>query len=233
MAQYVVKKGDTLSGIAQKVFGDANRWRDLGYTGDPKKLQTGTVLNYGGPSAPAPAASPAPSSAPAQNSYTKLLEDWYSQKPATPAPFLFSPQDEAAAKQSVGQEYRPYYQEQIDYSNQDFARTLDNARQGLSRRGLWGAASNPNQSTTIYAADANSAPTGPVSGLRQVAETRIEGDRAKAQTAYERAYNEAVAGGVQQRRAQQEDVYNRTIQDPYKQAFADWQSRLALLQRGY
>lgn len=41
---YTVKRGDTLSSIAQRRFGNANRWRELGYSGDPRKLQIGTRL---------------------------------------------------------------------------------------------------------------------------------------------------------------------------------------------
>lgn len=63
MASYTVKSGDTLWGIAQSQLGSGARWKELGYTGDPTKLQVGTVLNWG---APAPAPAPAPA-APAVN----------------------------------------------------------------------------------------------------------------------------------------------------------------------
>lgn len=46
---YVVKKGDTLSGIAYKLYGDTSKWRDLakanGIT-NPRLLQVGTKLKY-------------------------------------------------------------------------------------------------------------------------------------------------------------------------------------------
>ena len=45
---HTVKKGETLSGIAEKLLGDASRWKELGYTGDPTKMQIGTVLNVPG-----------------------------------------------------------------------------------------------------------------------------------------------------------------------------------------
>lgn len=48
MAQYVVKKGDTLWGIAQQYLGNGARWGELGYGGDPRKLPVGTVLNIPG-----------------------------------------------------------------------------------------------------------------------------------------------------------------------------------------
>lgn len=42
---YTVKKGDTLWDIAQERLGSGFRWKELGYTGDPRKLQIGTQLN--------------------------------------------------------------------------------------------------------------------------------------------------------------------------------------------
>lgn len=46
---YVVKKGDTLSEIAQKFYGDPNKWKRIydankSRIKDPKKLQVGTKL---------------------------------------------------------------------------------------------------------------------------------------------------------------------------------------------
>lgn len=46
---YVVKKGDTLSEISEKVYGDADKWRRIynanrSKVKDPKKLQVGTRL---------------------------------------------------------------------------------------------------------------------------------------------------------------------------------------------
>lgn len=67
MPQYTVQKGDTLSAIAKKYGVSVNA---LGYSGDPRKLAIGTVLNFGGSapaqpsssggSAPAPASPPDP-----------------------------------------------------------------------------------------------------------------------------------------------------------------------------
>lgn len=42
--QIQVERGDTLYAIAQKVYGDGSRWKELGFNGDPKSLQVGTVL---------------------------------------------------------------------------------------------------------------------------------------------------------------------------------------------
>lgn len=228
MAQYVVKKGDSLYTIAQRVLGDGNRWKELGYTGDPKKLQVGTVINYGGSSGSTnqPPASSAPASSPL-DAYTKLIQQWYSTKPATPPVFQYTPEQQASDTSSVQQEYRPFYQEKIDVSNQDYGRTLQNARQSFSRRNLWGAASTP---TMVYAAGAQGSSQGPVSGIRQQGENLIEQQRNQAQTAYERAYQQAVAQGVQGRQAQSYDVFQKTILDPYKQAYQDWQNQLAVLQ---
>lgn len=49
---YTVKPGDSLSGIAQRMLGDKDRWRDLHKLNrkvieDPDKLKTGTVLKLG------------------------------------------------------------------------------------------------------------------------------------------------------------------------------------------
>ena len=154
--------------------------------------------------------------------YRKLINEWYSGKPNTPGAFNYTQDQEAADKTAVGQEFRPYYQEQIDQSNKGFDRALQNARQGFSRRGLWGAV--------------ESGAAGPVSGMRQVGEQRIGTQRGEANTAYERAYTTAVAQGVQGRRSQSEDVYQKTIYDPYLQQYQEWEKRLPVLQsqqKGY
>jgi hypothetical protein len=166
----------------------------------------------------------------------KLISDWYGMKPATPTTFSFTPEAETAAKLSVGQEYRPFYQEQATQSGEDFKTALANARQGFSRRGLWGAAAGTQ--TTIDPATGLAttnigagAPTGgPVSGLRQAGEEqlgRVQGERG---TAFGRAYTEAVAGGVQGRQTEAQDVWQKTIQDPYDQAYQQWLTQLNLLQ---
>lgn len=42
---YIVKKGDTLWGIAQKMLGSGTKWQQLqGYAGDPRKLPVGTKI---------------------------------------------------------------------------------------------------------------------------------------------------------------------------------------------
>lgn len=46
---YVVKAGDTLSKIAEKMLGDANRWQEIaeanrGIIGDPDVIKPGTEL---------------------------------------------------------------------------------------------------------------------------------------------------------------------------------------------
>jgi N-acetylmuramoyl-L-alanine amidase len=48
MDTYTVKAGDSLAGIALKLYGDANKWRelaDLNGIADPSKIKVGQVLN--------------------------------------------------------------------------------------------------------------------------------------------------------------------------------------------
>lgn len=80
MAQYVVKKGDTLSAIAQRTLGNSNRWRELGFTGDPRKLPVGFVLNIPGqtqPNAPAAAASVPTYTPPSAEDQARKYQDIY------------------------------------------------------------------------------------------------------------------------------------------------------------
>jgi LysM repeat protein len=68
MDTYTVKPGDNLGKIALKIFGDANKWReiaDLNNIADPSKIKVGQVLNLM-PKTTIPAVSPAvPVSSPA------------------------------------------------------------------------------------------------------------------------------------------------------------------------
>lgn len=41
---HIVKSGETLWGISQKYLGSGAKWKELGYTGDPRKLQIGQKL---------------------------------------------------------------------------------------------------------------------------------------------------------------------------------------------
>jgi LysM repeat protein len=70
MNTYTVKPGDSLGKIAMKVFGDANKWReiaDLNSIADPSKIKVGQVLNLM-PKIATPAVTPAPNTpAPASN----------------------------------------------------------------------------------------------------------------------------------------------------------------------
>ena len=50
-SNYAVKSGETLWGIAQRNLGSGSRWRELGYAGDPRRLQIGTTLKIPMPSA--------------------------------------------------------------------------------------------------------------------------------------------------------------------------------------
>lgn len=239
MAQYVVKKGDTLWAIAQRLLGNGARWKELGYGGDPNKMPVGTVLNYGGgEAAPAPTPAAAAPAADPLDAYKKLISDWYAQKPTTPGTFQYTPEQAAADKLTVGQEYKPFYQEQATQSGDAFSKTMANARAGFSRRGLWGAAGGTQNTTdpatgleyTTSAAPDNTG--GPVSGLRQVGEADINKSNDIANTAFGRAYTEAVAGGVQNRQNEAYDVYSKTIRQPYEDQYKAWQDRLAALTAG-
>lgn len=71
MNTYTVKPGDNLTKIAIKIFGDANKWReiaDLNGIADPSKIKVGQVLNLM-PKTNTPAVVPAPQpvSTPANN----------------------------------------------------------------------------------------------------------------------------------------------------------------------
>lgn len=62
MDTYTIKPGDNLGKIALKIFGDANKWReiaDLNGIADPSKIKIGQVLNLM-PKTTIPAVSPAP-----------------------------------------------------------------------------------------------------------------------------------------------------------------------------
>lgn len=52
MPAYTVVKGETLWDIATKNLGSGQRWRELGYSGDPRTLQPGTTLKWGETPAP-------------------------------------------------------------------------------------------------------------------------------------------------------------------------------------
>ncbi len=53
-----VQSGETLSGIAQRELGSASRWQELGYAGDPTKLQIGTTLTIPDQQPPTPVYQP-------------------------------------------------------------------------------------------------------------------------------------------------------------------------------
>lgn len=194
-----------------------------------KKLNGG-FNPYAQPATPAQAA-PAPAASPL-DAYQKLVSDWYAQKPVTPATFNYSPEQEAADKASVSQEYRPFYQEQADQSGTQFQQTLNQVREGFSRRGLWGAAAgtatttDPNTGLTTTNIGNNAPSGGPVSGLRQQGEQQLSTNQAQNNTAFGRAYTQAVATGAQGRQSEAADVYNKTVTQPYQQQYQDWLTRL-------
>lgn len=181
----------------------------------------------------------------ANQDYIKLLNDFYKQKPKTPPIFQYSPRQAQADRQSVSAQYSPFYQEQSDIANMQYANTLRNAQNAFSRRGLWGAAvpqggqaSNTLHTTgvpgsAILPGTANISGPGPVSGLRRQGEFQIAQDKYRTQTGIQRDYQTAIEQGVLQRQKEAQDVYQKTVQDPYQQALTDWQNRLLLLQANY
>lgn len=168
--------------------------------------------------------------------YAKMVTDWYNLKPATPGTFKYSPEQAATDKTSVQQEYRPFYQEQATHSGEDFTRSLQAAREGFSRRGLWGAEGGTGQTvdpSTGLAYTTATAPVnagGPVSGLRMVGEANLGQANDRSNTAFGRAYTQAVAQGAQNRQAEAQDVYQKTIRDPYEEQYKNWQSMIGGLQ---
>jgi len=109
--EYIVKGGDTLWDISARTLGSGHRWRELGYTGDPRKLQIGTRLNV--PGTEAPQTAPVETVDEYIDSSQKLGEE-LTPKVADPiAPFSF---DEELAKNAVEAEISPYYDELLsDY----------------------------------------------------------------------------------------------------------------------
>ena len=75
MDTYTVKLGDSLAKIALKIFGNANKWReiaDLNGIADPSKIKVGQVLKLM-PKAATPAVAPAPNPVmPATNNNTQV-----------------------------------------------------------------------------------------------------------------------------------------------------------------
>ena len=201
-----------------------------------KKLLSGynPYSGGGGGGGGAPASVAAPTDP--LDAYRKLINDWYAMKPATPGTFNYSTEQEATDVASVQGEYRPFYQEQATQSGQEFTNALQNARQGFSRRGLWGASGQVAQQvdpTTGLAYTTAQAPVqtgGPVSGLRQVGEQEMGRIQGQANTAFGRAYTEGVATGAQGRQQEAQDVYQKTIRDPYEEQYKNWENQLARLQ---
>lgn len=206
-----------------------------------KKLLSGYNPYAGASQASNPTSQPQPTqSAPAQpdpmEAYKKAITDWYSRKPATPGTFTYSVEQEQADKRSVGEQYKPFYQEQADQSGDNFEMALKSAREGFSRRGLWGAAGSvakeidPATGLALTKATAPTTTGGPVSGMRIAGEQQIGKVNDIRNTSFGRAYTEAVAGGVQSRKAEAKDVYDKTIRQPYEEQYKTWLNELGALQ---
>ena len=180
----------------------------------------------------------------ANQDFIKFINDFYKQKPQTPQLFSWSPQQQQAARQSVGAQYKPFYQEQADLSNMQYNSALNNTRNSFSRRNLWGAAVPQgvvqpagvdaiNVNSAIMPGSVNYGGAGPVSSLRRQGEFQVAQSRYGAQANIARDYQTALQQGVLQRQKEAQDVYQKTVQDPYQQQLTDWQNRLLLLQANY
>lgn len=191
---------------------------------------------YGGGGGGAAAGGGAPAD-PLQ-AYRDTVAQWYSMKPATPATFAYSGEQEAFDTRSVQEQYKPFYQEQATFSGRDFTKSLQNARAGFSQRGLWGASAgvvtetDPTTGLVYTKSGAASDTGGPVSGTRQVGEQRLNEANTQSNTAFGRAYTQAVAQGVQGRRSEAEDIYQKTVRQPYEDQYKTWLAQLSGLQRG-
>jgi len=194
---------------------------------DEARSRGTSITSQPAPTAPAPVDPTA--------AINNLITEWYAMKPATPGTFTYSAEQKASDTRNVEEQYRPFFQEQSTQSGEDYKRALSNARQGFSRRGLWGAAAGTEKTTDaktgIENTVAGTAPTGgPRSGLREVGEQYVNTSNTRANTAIGRAYTEGVAGGVQGRQADSYDTWSKTIRQPYEDQFKEWRTRLSALE---
>ena len=168
----------------------------------------------------------------------KLIRDWYSVRPATPATYKYSSEQEAADTAAAREQDRPMYQRLSSESGSDFTNALASAREGFSRRGLWGSSAevaqtvDPTTGITNTNLGTNAPVGGPQSGLRQAGEQRMGELQGRQNTAYGRAYETAVAADVLGRDAKSQNIYDTTIWNPYQDQLKAWESRLAGLQAG-
>lgn len=122
--EYVVKGGDTLWDIAARLLGNGARWRELGYTGDPRKLPIGTKLSV-------PVAETPPQQAPVtaeeyiSNVETSIEEQYKEVLPTEKDPFPQFTFDEGLAEQAATAEVSPYYDELLG----DYMTNVDRKRE--------------------------------------------------------------------------------------------------------
>ena len=132
---YTVKKGETLSGISQKLLGDASRWEELGgYTGKPEDLPIGTVLTIPGAGAEV-TCPPGYRSDPITKACVPITEPGVTPTPTpTPAPTLESiatgVQGVATQVSTITQQTQQLIQDAANAAN-DAAQTIfDNIPEG-------------------------------------------------------------------------------------------------------
>jgi len=166
--------------------------------------------------------------------YRKAYRDWYSMEPKRPSSYQYTPEEEAADWRTARETDRPYFQEKATESGEEYKTALQNARQGFSRRGLWGAAATTptaqiDPTTGLsYTTDTPTGITGgPQSGLRQVGEQKLSEVSQRQNTAFGRAYEESTKSTSEMLQNQRRGVYQTTIWDPYQEQKQTWQNLLS------
>jgi len=141
MAEYIVRQGDTLWDIAARTLGSGSRWRELGYTGNPRTLPIGTPLTV------PDTAQQGQEQEAVQQAPTETVDEYLASSeeilesivpiPVAPIdPFSF---DEELARAAVESEVSPYYEELLgDYLSNVETRKTRAEEDERSQLGLLG-----------------------------------------------------------------------------------------------